>query len=260
LINTVKFTPSPDYSNYDFTKSPQFSYTVTDFDGDEATATVTVNVKPVADAPTIFVKNVETKEDAENIQEGTNKVALELKVPSLSKDSDAISQISPNGYTAKQKNNVTKTNPILDGTGDYNGTSTGDSPERNGEITLSFTNSTLVTGAELYNGNTKVADITANVQVVKIVIVKTSGGTDIDTDYHHNGILPAKGGNVLYLTKAEYEGLKIQHAEDNDTDIAIKISVTSYEVDDSGKPLTGNLATSSTTTADEIITRKFIEI
>ncbi|KLE01006.1 Ig-like domain-containing protein [Aliarcobacter butzleri] len=247
---TVKFTPSPDYSNYDFTKSPQFSYTVTDFDGDEATATVTVNVKPVADAPTIFVKNVETKEDAENIQEGTNKVALELKVPSLSKDSDAISQISPNGYTAKQKNNVTKTNPILDGTGDYNGTSTGDSPERNGEITLSFTNSTLVTGAELYNGNTKVADITANVQVVKIVIVKTSGGTDIDTDYHHNGILPAKGGNVLYLTKAEYEGLKIQHAEDNDTDIAIKISVTSYEVDDSGKPLTGNLATSSTTTAD----------
>ncbi|MFY4786952.1 Ig-like domain-containing protein [Aliarcobacter butzleri] len=247
---TVKFTPSPDYSNYDFTKSPQFSYTVTDFDGDEATATVTVNVKPVADAPTIFVKNVETKEDAENIQEGTNKVALELKVPSLSKDSDAISQISPNGYTAKQKNNVTKTNPILDGTGDYNGTSTGDSPERNGEITLEFTNGLAVTGAELYNGNIKVADITANVQVVKIVIVKTSGGTDIDTDYHHNGTLPAKGENVLYLTKAEYEGLKIQHAEDNDTDIAIKISVTSYEVDDSGKPLTGNLVTSSTTTAD----------
>ncbi|MDK2061852.1 Ig-like domain-containing protein [Aliarcobacter butzleri] len=253
---TVKFIPSPDYSNYDFTKSPQFSYTVTDFDGDEATATVTVNVKPVADAPTIFVKNVETKEDAENIQEGTNKVALELKVPSLSKDSDAISQISPNGYTAKQKNNVTKTNPILDGTGDYNGTSTGDSPERNGEITLEFTNGLAVTGAELYNGNIKVADITANVQVVKIVIVKTSGGTDIDTDYHHNGTLPAKGENVLYLTKAEYEGLKIQHAEDNDTDIAIKISVTSYEVDDSGKPLTGNLVTSSTTTADMTVVIK----
>ncbi|MCG3669771.1 Ig-like domain-containing protein, partial [Aliarcobacter butzleri] len=247
---TVKFTPSPDYSNYDFTKSPQFTYTVTDFDGDEATATVTVNVKPVADAPTIFVKNIETTEDAGNTQEGTNKVDLGLKTPLLSKDSDATSQTSPTGYTAKQNNNVTKTNPILDGAGDKNGTGIGDHPERNGEITLSFTNSTLVTGAELYNGNTKVADITANDQVVKIVIVKTSGGTDIDTDYHHNGTLPAKGGNVLYLTKAEYEGLKIQHAEDNDTDIAIKISVTSYEVDDSGKPLTGNLATSSTTTAD----------
>ncbi|MCR1815794.1 Ig-like domain-containing protein, partial [Aliarcobacter butzleri] len=232
LINngdgTVKFTPSPDYSNYDFTKSPQFTYTVTDFDGDEATATVTVNVKPVADAPTVNVKDVTTYEDASkyddkdtgNKAEGQNKIPLGLIVPSLSKDQT-------------DKNNAT-----------------GDAPERNGEITLSFTNSTLVTGAELYNGNTKVADITANDQVVKIVIVKTSGGTDIDTDYHHNGTLPAKGGNVLYLTKAEYEGLKIQHAEDNDTDIAIKISVTSYEVDDSGKPLTGNLATSSTTTAD----------
>ncbi|MDN5107788.1 Ig-like domain-containing protein [Aliarcobacter butzleri] len=225
---TVKFTPSPDYSNYDFTKSPQFTYTVTDFDGDEATATVTVNVKPVADAPTVNVKDVTTYEDASkyddkdtgNKAEGQNKIPLGLIVPSLSKDQT-------------DKNNAT-----------------GDAPERNGEITLSFTNSTLVTGAELYNGNTKVADITANDQVVKIVIVKTSGGTDIDTDYHHNGTLPAKGGNVLYLTKAEYEGLKIQHAEDNDTDIAIKISVTSYEVDDSGKPLTGNLATSSTTTAD----------
>uniref|UniRef100_UPI00082526FC Ig-like domain-containing protein n=2 Tax=Aliarcobacter TaxID=2321111 RepID=UPI00082526FC len=225
---TVKFTPSPDYSNYDFTKSPQFTYTVTDFDGDEATATVTVNVKPVADAPTVNVKDVTTYEDASkyddkdtgNKAEGQNKIPLGLIVPILSNDQT-------------DKNNAT-----------------GDAPERNGEITLSFTNSTLVTGAELYNGNTKVADITENDQVVKIVIVKTSGGTDIDTDYHHNGILPAKGGNVLYLTKAEYESLKIQHVEDNDTDIAIKISVTSYEVDDSGKPLTGNLATSSTTTAD----------
>ncbi|MCT7585642.1 Ig-like domain-containing protein [Aliarcobacter butzleri] len=247
---TVKFTPSPDYSNYDFTKSPQFSYTVTDFDGDEATATVTVNVKPVADAPTIFVKNIETTEDAGNTQEGTNKVALELKVPSLSKDSDATSQTSPTGYTAKQNNNVTKTNPILDGTGDYNGTSTGDSPERNGEITLTFTNGSAVTGAKIFNGVTEVATINSVNQIVKIVIVKTSGGTDIDTDYHHNGTLPAKGGNVLYLTKSEYEGLKIQHSEDNDTDIKITINVTSYEVDDSGKPLTGNLATSSTTTAD----------
>ncbi|MDN5117031.1 Ig-like domain-containing protein, partial [Aliarcobacter butzleri] len=225
---TVKFTPSPDYSNYDFTKSPQFTYTVTDFDGDEATATVTVNVKPVADAPTVNVKDVTTYEDASkyddkdtgNKAEGQNKIPLGLIVPILSNDQT-------------DKNNAT-----------------GDAPERNGEITLSFTNSTLVTGAELYNGNTKVADITENDQVVKIVIVKTSGGTDIDTDYHHNGILPAKGGNVLYLTKAEYESLKIQHAEDNDTDINITIKVTSYEVDDSGKPLTGNLATSSTTTAD----------
>lgn len=249
---TVKFTPSPDYSNYDFTKSPQFSYTVTDFDGDEATATVTVNVKPVADAPTIFVKNVETTEDAGNTQEGTNKVSLELKVPSLSKDSDATSQTSPDGYTAKQNNNSTVGNPVLNGKGDQNGTGTGDHPERNGEITLKFTNGLAVTGAKIFIGNEALAlsTIISDSQELKIVIVKTSGGTDIDTDYHHSGTLPVKGENVLYLTKEEYEGLKIQHSEDNDTDIKITINVTSYEVDDSGKPLTGNLATSSTTTAN----------
>ncbi|MCG3657252.1 hypothetical protein L5F23_11085, partial [Aliarcobacter butzleri] len=252
----LEFKPAEDYSKYTNDNLPNFKYQVSDTDGDYAEGTVNIKVKPVADAPTIFVKNIETKEDAGNTQEGTNKVALELKVPSLSKDSDATSQTSPTGYTAKQNNNVTKTNPILDGAGDKNGTGIGDHPERNGEITLKFINGLAVTGAELYNGNIKVADITANVQVVKIVIVKTSGGTDIDTDYHHNGTLPAKGGNVLYLTKAEYEGLKIQHAEDNDTDIAIKISVTSYEVDDSGKPLTGNLATSSTTTADMTVVIK----
>uniref|UniRef100_UPI001866AAEB Ig-like domain-containing protein n=4 Tax=Aliarcobacter butzleri TaxID=28197 RepID=UPI001866AAEB len=237
---TVEFTPSPDYSNYDFTKSPQFTYTVTDFDGDEATATVTVNVKPVADAPTVNVKDVTTYEDASkyddkdtgNKAEGQNKIPLGLIVPSLSKDQT-------------DKNNAT-----------------GDAPERNGEITLSFTNSTLVTGAELYNGNTKVATISSNNQLVTVVIVKTSGGTDIDTNYHHSGTLPAKGGNVLYLTTAEYEGLKIQHAEDNDTDIKITIKVTSYEVDDSGKPLNASDSTysdktnsnlSKTTTASMIV-------
>ena len=177
---TVKFTPSPDYSNYDFTKSPQFSYTVTDFDGDEATATVTVNVKPVADAPTIFVKNVETKEDAENIQEGTNKVALELKVPSLSKDSDATSQTSPTGYTAKQNSNTTVSTPTLNGLGDKNGTVTGDKPERNGEITLTFTNGDKLknldgtVGAKIFkvDGTTQVGtDITKVNQTLKVIIV-----------------------------------------------------------------------------------------
>ena len=49
-----------------------------------------------------------------------------------------------------------------------------------------------------------------------------------------------EGGNVLYLTKEEYESLKIQHAEDNDTNIQINIGVTSYEVNDNGEPLFKN--------------------
>ncbi|MCT7528383.1 hypothetical protein N5T79_04440 [Aliarcobacter cryaerophilus] len=236
----LQFIPEPDYSKYSDDNLPNFKYQVSDTDGDYAEGTVNIKVKPVADAPTIFVKNIETKEDAGNTQEGTNKVALELKVPSLSKDSDATSQTSPTGYTAKQNNNVTKTNPILDGAGDKNGTGIGDHPERNGEITLKFTNGTNVKGAKLYSGDTKVADISTNNQPIKVVIVKTSGGTDIDTTYHHSGTLPVKGGNVLYLTKEEYESLKIQHAEDNDTNIQINIGVTSYEVNDSGEPLFGN--------------------
>ncbi|MEV9616090.1 hypothetical protein, partial [Aliarcobacter butzleri] len=224
----LEFKPVDDYSKYTDDNLPNFKYKVYDTDGDYAEGKIEIKVKPVADAPTVNVKDVTTYEDASkyddkdtgNKAEGQNKIPLSLIVPSLSKDQT-------------DKNNAT-----------------GDAPERNGEITLSFANGLNVKGVALYNGDTKVADISANDQVVKIVIVKTSGGTDIDTDYHHSGTLPAKGGNVLYLTKAEYEGLKIQHAEDNDTDIAIKISVTSYEVDDSGKPLTGNLATSSTTTAD----------
>ncbi|MCT7534842.1 hypothetical protein N5T95_04825, partial [Aliarcobacter cryaerophilus] len=235
---TVVFVPSPDYSNY--ADKPKFWYEVSDFDGDTANGEVRITVKPVADAPTIFVKDVTTTEDAGNTKEGTNIVDLGLKAPYLSKDSDAISQTAPSGYTAKQNSNTTVTTPILTPSGDKNNGATGDKPERNGEITLTFANGDKVSGAKIFNGSTEVATINSANQEVKVVIVKTSGGTDIDTDYHHKGTLPAKGENVLYLTKTEYENLKIQHAEDNDTDIKITIKVTSYEVDYIGKPLFGH--------------------
>ncbi|WP_198304790.1 Calx-beta domain-containing protein [Arcobacter vandammei] len=252
---TVTFTPSPDYSNHNTTKSPQFTYTVKDYDGDEATSTVTINVKPVADAPVIVKKDVNTTEDAGNTQEGSNKIGLELKVPYLSKDSDrfADTTVTPN---------------IASGTGDQN-IGTGDNPERNGEITLTFTNGDKVTGAKIFSGSTEVATINSNNQELKVVIVTETGGdaSKIDYTYHHKGTLPAKGGNVLYLTKAEYEALQIQHAEDNDTDIKITIGVTSYEVDDSGKPLNASDSTytdktntdlSKTTTAEMTVKIKAV--
>ncbi|MFX4282169.1 hypothetical protein ACOL3J_07765, partial [Aliarcobacter butzleri] len=257
----LQFIPEPDYSKYSDDNLPNFKYKVYDTDGDYAEGTIKIQVKPVADAPTIFVKNIETTEDAGNTQEGTNKVDLGLKTPLLSKDSQEIKQTTPTDYSAINKdNNQAKYNEIS--APDKNDTATGDHSERNGEITLQFTNGKSVIGAELYSGDTKVATISSNNQLVTVVIVKTSGGTDIDTAYHHNGILPAKGGNVLYLTKEEYESLKIQHAEDNDTDIKITIKVTSYEVDDSGKPLNASDSTysdktnsnlSKTTTASMIV-------
>ncbi|MCT7524464.1 hypothetical protein N5T77_05380 [Aliarcobacter cryaerophilus] len=210
------FKPYDDYSDYTKSGDVEFLYYAVKDDDSTEFKNVTVEVTPVADAPTINASDVTAYEDASNYNikadgnkaEGTNKIPLSLIVPSLSKDQT-----------------------------DKNTIGAGDHLERNGEITLKFTNGASVNGAELYSGDTKVATITTANQEVKVVIVKTSGGTDIDTDYHHEGTLPAKGENVLYLTKTEYENLKIQHKEDNDTDIKINIGVTSYEVDDSGKPL-----------------------
>ena len=208
---TVTFTPSVDYSNYDTTKSPQFSYTVKDFDGDEATSTVTINVKPVADTITITPSTPTMTEDDGNTKEGTHQVALGLTKPSLSKD-----QTDRNF-------------------------STGDHPEKNGEITLTFTNGDKVIGAKIFkaDGITQVgADITTANQTLKIVIVTTSGDSStIDYTYHHADITASNPSGAIYLTVGEYEALKIQHAEDNDTDIKINISATSYELNDSDKPL-----------------------
>ncbi|MGJ0330576.1 hypothetical protein NG751_01640 [Aliarcobacter cryaerophilus] len=223
------FTPNEDYSNYKNADDIKFLYYAKFDDDSTEFKQVKVQVTPVADAPKITVNDVTAYEDASNYNikadgnkaEGTNKIPLSLIVPSLSKDQT-----------------------------DKNTTGAGDHLERNGEITLKFTNGASVNGVELYSGDTKVATITTANQEVKVVIVKTSGGTDIDTDYHHEGTLPAKGENVLYLTKTEYENLKIQHKEDNDTDIKINIGVTSYELDDDGKPLTGNSVYSKETTED----------
>ncbi|MGJ0320459.1 Calx-beta domain-containing protein [Aliarcobacter cryaerophilus] len=246
---TVLFTPNADYSNYDYTKNPSFSYKVSDFDGDTAGAKVEIKIKPVADAPTITFDTtkgamngttfeVTTKEDNENNNEGSHKVDLGLKVPALSKDQTDLDS------------------------------GKGDNPERNGEITLTFTNGDKLknldgtVGAKIFkvDGTTQVGtDITTANQTLKVIIIKD--GT-VDYDYHHKGItitdINTPPAGTVYLTKAEYEALKIQHAEDNDTDIKINIKVTSYEVDDSGKPLFGNndysdktnTNLSKTTTAD----------
>ena len=233
------FIPVEDYSNYAQTDAIKFKYQAKFTDGTDEFKEVKVQVTPVADKPTITVNNVKTYEDAStwsdldtgNDDEGGNKIPLGLIVPSLSEDTT-------------DKNN-----------GGTNPTATGDHPERNGEITLTFTNgSDLVlkdssdntisgSGAKLIYTTTenglvveKELLINSDNQTVQVVIVKTSGGTDIDRDYHHEDVTTGQA-NTLYLTKEEYAALKIQHAEDNDTNISIKIGVSSYEVDDTNKPL-----------------------
>ena len=206
---TLTFKPVADYSKYTDDNLPNFKYQVSDTDGDYAEATISIKVKPVVDGVTITASNVTTYEDNSNTQEGQNSVSLGLKQPT-----------------------------ILDNI-DKNDNAAGDHGERVDYIILNFTNGANVKGAILEKEDgTNILNIAKNNDTVKVVIVKDGA---VDTDFHHSGIALNQTG-VVYLTKAEYESLKIKHAEDNDTDIQIKISTKTYEVDDDGKALTTSQA------------------
>lgn len=86
-------------------------------------------------------------------------------------------------------------------------------PSGSYKVELTFNNGTAVSGAKLFVGTTQIgADITADNQKITIYVVE-------------NGATKPSDGKI-YLTKAEYESLKIQHAEDND--INIKISSNAF--------------------------------
>ncbi|MCG3678623.1 hypothetical protein L5F07_05055 [Aliarcobacter butzleri] len=221
---TLSFTPNKDYSKYEADNGylPNFKYKVSDTDGDYAQGQINIQVKPGVDGVTITTNKVETYEDNKNTQEGQNSVSLGLVQPTI-------------------KDNT-----------DKNDTAKGDHGERVDYITLNFTNGTSVKGAVLEKADgTDIATISSNNQTVKIVIVKADGS--VDTDFHHSNITLGQSG-VVYLTKEEYEGLKIQHAEDNDTDIKINISTKTYEVDDSGKPLSTSQANNQGKTDSATVT------
>uniref|UniRef100_UPI001D0062A5 hypothetical protein n=1 Tax=Aliarcobacter butzleri TaxID=28197 RepID=UPI001D0062A5 len=221
---TLTFTPNKDYSKYEADNGylPNFKYKVSDTDGDYAQGQINIQVKPSVDGTDIKSGTVTTYEDNKNTQEGQNSVSLGLLQPTI-------------------KDNT-----------DKNDTAKGDHGERVDYITLNFTNGTSVKGAVLEKADgTDIAAISSNNQTVKIVIVKADGS--VDTDFHHSNITLGQSG-VVYLTKEEYEGLKIQHAEDNDTDIKINISTKTYEVDDSGKPLSTSQANNQGKTDSATVT------
>lgn len=234
---TLTFRPNADYSKYEADNGylPNFKYKVSDTDGDYAQGQINIQVKPVTDGTEIKFQDgitvdkngngtVVTYEDNKNSQEGQNSVSLGLVQPTI-------------------KDNT-----------DKNDTAKGDHSERVDYITLKFTNGTSVKGAVLEKADgTDILTITKNTDAVNIVIVKDDGTGKmiVDTDFHHSNVALQTG--VVYLTKEEYEGLKIQHAEDNDTDIKINISTKTYEVDDSGKPLSNVNSKSDNKTMTVII-------
>ncbi|QKF58165.1 hypothetical protein [Aliarcobacter lanthieri] len=217
---TLKFEPVKDYSKYesnDDKSLPNFTYKVSDTDGDYAEGKINIQVKPVVDGTDINAKNVETFEDNKNTAEGKDSVSLGLKLPNI-KDNE-----------------------------DKNGGAKGDHGERVGDLTLKFTNGKLVEGAKLldkdgnpltYEDGTEVV-INTKDQVVKIVIVNEDG--TLNEDFHHSDV-KLDEPKTIYMTKEQYESIKINHAEDNDIDINITISTKTYEVDDDGKPLSNSQA------------------
>ncbi|TBU74781.1 hypothetical protein DNJ99_23640 [Pseudomonas daroniae] len=210
---SITYVPAPDYSGAD-----SFTYTTrTDHDSVGQQVTVTVTVNPLADAPALAhdastdggaSASVSTPED--------NDVTLGLKLP------------------------------VITDNADQNGSATlGDHPERLGAITLTLSGDGAMAGAILTKADG--TPLVASGGSYTIVIVETSGDSDVDTDLHvSDGLLT--GAGVNYLTAAEYEALKATPAEHHHENFTVGVSVTSYEVDDSGVKLVDVEGATSTQT------------
>ena len=196
----ITYKPANNYSNYDgsLTTSPDtFKVLVTDDTGQTTTTNVTVNVNPVADAPTLTVVDdeVETPEDT--------AVSLGLKTP-----------------------------VVTDNTDQNGNTTTGDSPERLGVISLSG----IPAGAALLSG-TDATLFTSNGGNISIWLSDVNHPTD-----------ETKPANALEMTSAEFEALKVLPPAESHANFTVTVSVTSYEVNDSGTKVSGvNGATSTAT-------------
>ena len=115
--------------------------------------------------------------------------------------------------------------PVLKDQNDNSTVANEDNPERLGAITLSG----LTEGTEIKDSLGNVL-FTATASDHNVTIQLTDAGAD----YHTAGLT-----TDLSLTMAEFESLVVKPAADSATDLKVKLSADSYEVDDAGTPLTG---------------------
>ena len=120
--------------------------------------------------------------------------------------------------------------PTITDATDLNGTgNAGDHPERLGYITLEN-----IGKATVYNG---AAVLTSTGGKITIAIVNDEGA--LDTNLHYTG-LDISGTNIVKLTQVQFEALTIQQEAESGKNITgLKLSVTSYETNDSGVPISG---------------------
>ncbi|WP_232471531.1 DUF5801 repeats-in-toxin domain-containing protein [Halomonas sp. N3-2A] len=120
--------------------------------------------------------------------------------------------------------NLTAPNPV--DTTDQNGATAGDNPELLGEITLSG----IPEGTELLDGS-------GNVLWTSDGSNGSNGGslTIVLSDGDHT----ATAAGDLTMTTAQYQALQVNPLAQSHENFTVDVSVTSYEVDDSGNPLSG---------------------
>ncbi|WP_155756710.1 DUF5801 repeats-in-toxin domain-containing protein [Acinetobacter sp. CIP A162] len=195
----ITYYPDPDFSGVD-----NFAYTTTTDQGPK-TYTVDVTVRPITnDVPTIA-------------HDGETNATHPHFVYTL-EDTDVLLGLKA---------------PVITDPTDQNGATTGDHPERLGAITLTLSGAGAVTGTELLNGATALIPTVANGSVFTVVIVDSSGSTTPSTSYHHAGV-PSGAANINYLTIAEYEAITVSPALHRHENFNVNVSVTEYEVNDSG--------------------------
>lgn len=200
---SISYEPNADYSNRG--GSDTFIYRTTN-NGDEKTVTVTVNVTPVADAPTLPHDTTATNVTAATVstQEDT-AVELKLKQPVVK---DAIDQTS---------------------------TAAGDYPERLDAITLTI-GGAGASGVTLSTGGKALTPVDGK---ITIVLTDTSGSDQPSASHVTGSLVPAKNESqgVYYLTQGEYEAIQALPGEHRHENFTVTVEVTSYEVNAAGEKL-----------------------
>ena len=123
---------------------------------------------------------------------------------------------------------------------DQNGPAAGDNPERLGLITLSG----IPSGAQLLDGtNGNAALFTSNGGAITVLL----------SDVPAAQMIANPGAATLTMTRTQFEAMRVLPAADNATNFTATMSVTEYEVDAAGNPLSGIAgATTSTTVAVDV--------
>ncbi|QLF94319.1 retention module-containing protein [Pseudomonas sp. ABC1] len=209
---SITYVPTPNYSNQvqgGGFAADQLKYQIIKDNGDSISGVVTVKVEAVADTPNLeAVANVSTPEDT--------AVVVGLKLPTSADTEDRHAGVA-------------------------------DNPELLGAITLTLAaaggkSMTQLDGAKVStkdaNGDEIVLKAAGNASGTIIIVISDNGVT-ANADYHHSDVPAVGTPGVYYLTEAEYQAITVTPADNRHENLQLSVEVKSYEVDDTGKPLSG---------------------